>query len=233
MSGSPSLASLEPIPRPSVADQVFEKLHKQIVWLELPPESRLSEVDVARALDVSRQPVRDAFYRLSKLGFLVIRPQRATTVSQISVSKVREASFVRTALEIHVMRAACDGLSDTDFDTLAEILERQKDAVDGGARAGFHELDDEFHQTICDCIGHPFAWQMIRDSKAHMDRVRLLSLSFGSQRALDDHLRIFDALKARDKDLAGALIEQHLGRIHEQLGRIRSEHPQYFAEDDI
>jgi DNA-binding GntR family transcriptional regulator len=30
-------------------------------------------------MGVSRQPVRDAFWRLSQLGFLTIRPQRATT----------------------------------------------------------------------------------------------------------------------------------------------------------
>ncbi|SFC02252.1 GntR family transcriptional regulator [Tropicimonas isoalkanivorans] len=233
MSSSPNLASLEPIPRPSVADQVFEKLHNQIIWLELPPETRLSEVEVARALDVSRQPVRDAFYRLSKLGFLVIRPQRATTVSQISLRYVREATFVRTALELEVFRVACDTLGEADYDRLQEIIDLQKVAVGKGARGNFHELDDAFHQALCDCTQHPFTWQMIRESKAHMDRVRLLSLSFGSHQAVEDHLNLFEALKSRDKDLAQELIRTHLGRIHDQLGRIRSEHPQYFADEDV
>ena len=71
-------------PRPSVTDQVFDELQRQVMTLELAPGTRISEVEVAKTLDVSRQPVRDAFYRLSKLGFLVIRPQRATTVSLIS-----------------------------------------------------------------------------------------------------------------------------------------------------
>lgn len=69
---------------PSVADQVFEGLYDRIVSLALAPGTRLSESEVAKVFDVSRQPVRDAFWRLSKLGFLTIRPQRATLVAGIS-----------------------------------------------------------------------------------------------------------------------------------------------------
>ncbi|SNT15866.1 GntR family transcriptional regulator [Tropicimonas sediminicola] len=232
MAGISKITSLEPIPRPSVADQVFDTLYEQIVWLELPPETRLSEIEVARALDVSRQPVRDAFFRLSKLGFLVIRPQRATTVSQISIRAVREATFVRTALEVEVLRHACDTLTPGDFDELEDNLRQQKEAVAANDRSGFHKLDDVFHQTICELIGHPFAWRIIRESKAHMDRVRLLSLSFGSHGALEDHVKLLAALQAGDKAETEALIRAHLGRIHDQLGRIRAEHPQYFADED-
>lgn len=73
-----------PAARPSVTDQVFDPLHDRIIELDLPPGTRLSEIEVAKQFGVSRQPVRDAFHRLSKLGFLSIRPQRATSVSQIS-----------------------------------------------------------------------------------------------------------------------------------------------------
>jgi DNA-binding GntR family transcriptional regulator len=84
-------------------------LHSQILLLELPPGTKMSEVEVAKALGVSRQPVRDAFYRLSKLGFLSIRPQRATLVSQISSTAVLQARFVRNALEAETVRTACQG----------------------------------------------------------------------------------------------------------------------------
>ena len=74
-----SLRDVEPIARTSVTDQVFEALYRKVLLVELPPGTKLSELDVARQLGVSRQPVRDAFFRLSKLGFLQIQPQRATT----------------------------------------------------------------------------------------------------------------------------------------------------------
>ena len=85
---------LSPLNRLSVADSVFDELHRQILTLELQPGAKISEADVAKALGVSRQPVRDAFYRLSKLGFLSMRPQVATTVSLISKKSVQQAPLI-------------------------------------------------------------------------------------------------------------------------------------------
>ena len=70
--------------QPTTTDRIFDELYQRIITLDLPPGARMSEAEVSRALGVSRQPVRDAFWRLSKLGFLTVRPQRATTVSPSS-----------------------------------------------------------------------------------------------------------------------------------------------------
>ena len=106
MAESTLLKMLEPVQRPSVTDAIFEELHRQILALDLPPGTKMSEVDVARIMGVSRQPVRDAFYRLSTLGFLTIRPQRATVVSAISETAVMQARFIRSAIEAETVRMA-------------------------------------------------------------------------------------------------------------------------------
>lgn len=227
-----SLPVIEPLNRPSVADQVFDALHEQVLSLDLPPGAKLSEVDVARAMGVSRQPVRDAFYRLSKLGFLTIRPQRATTISRISERAVMQARFVRTALEVETIRIACNVLTDADFTALDDIMDRQKQAVEAADKLTFHALDDLFHKEICTRAGLGFAWEIIRENKAHMDRVRFLSLAFASQRAFDDHVMLLNALKARDADQAVSHMRDHLSRIREQIDRIRAENHAYFAEED-
>lgn len=218
------------LPRPSVADQVFDELQRQVLSLELAPGSKISEVEVANAMGVSRQPVRDAFYRLSKLGFLLIRPQRATTISLISPDAVMQARFIRTALEAETVAAAATRLTDDDLDALAEILDRQREAVEALDRPAFHQLDDLFHYEICTRAGLGFAWELIAENKGHMDRVRMLSLTFGSEAAFADHLRIFDALKARDPERSVATMRAHLGRILQQIERIRVEHRELFAD---
>ena len=232
MSDNLNLLPLDPIDRPSVADQVFEKLHSQIVSLALPPGARISEVEVAKALGTSRQPVRDAFFRLSKLGFLEIRPQRATTVSLISIDKVMEARFIRTALEVEIIRAACEVIDDDALARLQANLELQAGAVAADDRRLFHRLDDAFHREICEISGHPFAWQLISENKAHLDRARLLSLAFNQARTLREHQTVYQALKARDADSAVALMRNHLSRLIEEIGRIRAENESYFAEPE-
>ncbi|SMX42493.1 GntR family transcriptional regulator [Actibacterium lipolyticum] len=226
------LRAIEPIARSSIADQVFDILYAQVLSLELPPGTKMSEAEVAKQLDVSRQPVRDAFYRLSQLGFLVVQPQRATTVSQISAHDVFKARFVRTAIEVEIIRKACEVLTEAQIAELDQMLTRQQAAVDAGDRTGFHQLDDMFHKMICDAAGLSFAWAVIRENKAHTDRVRYLSLAFASQTALDDHRAIMDAVKARDPERAEQCVRNHLSRIEGIIERLRAENHAWFAEED-
>lgn len=231
MAGKRALSVLEPIQRPTVADSVFDELHRQILRLELPPGTRLSEFDVARALAVSRQPVRDAFYRLSKLGFLTIRPQRATVVSAISERAVMQARFIRTSIEVETARVACRTLTDADFGVIDEIIAQQGRAVALADAAAFHDLDDRFHQEICERAGTGFAWAMVREMKSHMDRVRFLSLSFASERAFDEHREILAAIRSRDENRAAEAVRAHLTRILEHFVRIRAERASFFADE--
>jgi len=214
--------------QPSVTDLVFQQLYQRVIELDLPPGTRLSEAEVSKQMDVSRQPVRDAFFRLSQLGFLQIRPQRATIVTPISATAVRRARFIRTALELETVRMAVNRLTDEDLIALNAFIGEQEGAMKAGDRVGFHRLDDDFHKELCRRSGVEFAWTMIRENKAHMDRVRFLSLSFGAQSALDDHVAILRALERRDEELALAAMRLHLSRIEGILGQIRSDFVEYF-----
>lgn len=230
MAEGSALKVLEPLRIPTVADTVFEELHQQILSLDLAPGTRMSEAEVAKAFGVSRQPVRDAFYRLSQLGFLLIRPQRATVITKISEAAVLKAKFVRTALEIACMRAAIEVITDDQIKDLDQLLKEQKAAVDADERQLFHSLDDTFHRRICEISGHDYVWALIREQKAHMDRVRFLSLASGAQAALDDHIVIINAVRKRDAKGAETLLIEHLGRIATILGRIRAENADHFEE---
>lgn len=231
MDADSALRSLAPIRVQSVADTVFEELNRQILSLELPPGTKVSETEVARALGVSRQPVRDAFFRLSQLGFLSIRPQRATVISPISEAAVRRAGFIRMALEIACWTAAMDTVTNTQLDELADLLKQQKAAVDGNDQTRFHQLDDELHRRICCLAGHEYVWVLIREQKAHMDRVRIISLTIGAARkAYEEHAVLVDALRRSDRPRLEAALNAHLGRIVETLNEYRAQKPEYFSE---
>lgn len=226
------LPQLDIAARPSVADMVFTELHRQVLTLDLMPGAKLSEVEVARQMGVSRQPVRDAFYRLSKMGFLLIRPQRATTVTLISPEAVMRARFIRAALEVETVRVAATVLTEADLDALSAIIEAQDGAINRDDRTEFHKLDEQFHHQICARAGLGFTWDLIAENKGHMDRVRMLSLSFGSRVAWEEHVALLAALRARNADAASDLMRAHLGRIRDQLGRIRAENEALFEPNE-
>ena len=212
----------------TITDQVFEVLYQRVVNLTLPPGSRLSEAEVAAQMGVSRQPVRDAFYRLSQLGFIQIRPQRATTVTVISEEAVLRAYFIRAALEEAVMRDAARVLTPADHDALDKLIQQQRATLDTGSNEDFHELDDRFHKLICDAAGLEFVWTLVKENKGHMDRARFLSLSFGAPRVVDEHAEILDALRQRDGERAAAAVRVHLSQISAIIGRLKQDRPEMF-----
>ena len=68
-----ALPALDEARPPSVTDQVYDALYERVIDLTLPPGARLSEAEVATQMGVSRQPVRDAFYRVLTPGPAVYR----------------------------------------------------------------------------------------------------------------------------------------------------------------
>lgn len=224
------LTPLSTAPLTSTTDQVFDAMYRAIIKLDLPPGSKVSEADVSKQLGVSRQPVRDAFFRLSDQGFLVIRPQRATLITKISEQAVQHATFVRIALEVACVVVATRVATKEDINKLKGIVDAQKAANDKDDREGFHDLDDAFHKCICEIAGHPDVWTLIREQKAHMDRVRFLSLSQGGQLAYDEHLRLLAAIEAGDEKIAEEKLRDHLQRIVRILPEIRADHDQYFED---
>lgn len=214
----------------TTTQEVFDTLYREIVTFELEPGAKMSEAEIARRMDVSRQPVRDAFFRLSRLGFLKVRPQRATLVTRISESDVLQAAFVRQALEIACLKDAIKNASASDFAHLHASLATQKERVEAAELEQFHELDDNFHRTICQISGHPYVWPLIEEKKAHMDRVRFLSLPAGRFVAYEQHIEIVEAMESGDVETSVERLSVHLGRIRDILADVRDAHPQYFDD---
>ena len=81
-----------------IAPQRVAVLRQCIAELRLKPGEALSEKDIAGRYGVSRQPVREAFIKLSEAGLVEIRPSRGTFVMKISVREVANARLVREAI---------------------------------------------------------------------------------------------------------------------------------------
>lgn len=212
----------------TTTDRVFNRLHEDILSLKLPPGTRISEAEVAGRMGVSRQPVRDAFNRLGNLGLLRIRPQRATEVRGFSMDEISNARFLRLAIELEVVEAACAVWNDACTVALEENLAQQRAAA--GQVEEFHSLDHAFHRLICRLSGHPLAFDTIEQHKRAVDRLCVLRLGDDQEIAgiLQDHEGIARALSARSVAEARAATRRHLGRLDDTIATIRKAHAGYF-----
>ena len=216
--------------RRTSVDDVFDHLHEQISNLQLKPGDRISEAEIAAQFGVSRQPVRDAFSRLANLDLLLIRPQRATEVRRFSMREIEKARFVRAAIEKEVLLRAATLCDEVGASRLDEALKQQDAAMATKDVEAFGQLDYQFHETLCEVGNLDYAFDVILEEKAKVDRLCKLGLS-KEQRMPDlveDHRIIAEAVKSHDAEAAIAAGMIHLSRLDETIERITESNANYF-----
>lgn len=218
-----------------VVRRVFQELRNAIVRMQVRPGQALSEQDVADQLGVSRQPVREAFIKLSEAGLLRIRPQRGTYVVKISAKQVYDVRFVREAVEVAVVRKACTGVSRSVVRSLRDNLKGQRKTVTDERPDRFLALDEAFHRGLALGVGCEYAWRTVEDLKAQMDRVRYLSLPHATpiRRLIDQHEAIVDAIEAEDPVQGETAMRVHLSEILISLPDLERRFPDLFERDPV
>ena len=221
---------VQTIERRTTIDAVYDELYDEIASLRIPPGAKLSEADIARRFGISRQPVRDAFTRLENKGLLLIRPQKATVVRGFSMPKIAHARFVRVAVELEVLRAACLVWDKDKAEQVWGNLDEQKSAVANNDSVAFHSLDYRFHKMICHLSGHPLAFETIEECKQSIDRLCVLSLDRQDEAAIlvQDHEEIASALENHDDASAIEAARRHFARLDKTIDDIHAKHAEFF-----
>lgn len=218
--------------RRSSASDVFDAIYDQITSLKLKPGEKVSVVEVAKQFDVSRQPVREAFIKLSNMGLLLVKPQSATIVRKISLNEVDDARFIRKSIEVGIAREACRKWNNNHLAAFQRNLDEQRSAADRGDTTHFRELDSKFHRLLCTVAGHPDVYSIIAESKAKVDRLCALSLSLHAETeaVYAEHTAIVNLLNKDDEEGLISQIEAHLSRLDGVIGEISKTHSEYFED---
>ncbi len=226
------MAGIGTLERTTGSDLVFEQLFDQITKLELLPGTKISESEIAKAFGYSRQPVREAFTRLAGLNLLLVRPQRATVVRPFSRELIANARFVRSAIELEVVRAASADRDKSIDPKLKANMKAQADAISSDDADQFHELDYEFHQLLCHSANQAFAFDLIAANKAQVDRLCMLALTSKEAMELlyEDHQHLLQAIMAGDTTDADKTLRLHLSRLTPTIEAIYTTHRAYFDD---
>lgn len=111
----------------SLSNVVYSHLKEKILNNELLPGDKLIEMDIAKELEVSRTPVRDALVKLSKDGLAENFPRKSYIVSKISMRDARDLYTVRAALEpIVIKEVAEEGITERtqELQNIISVLDR-------------------------------------------------------------------------------------------------------------
>ena len=215
---------------------IYSRLKQEIIDLKIEPGALISENEISRRFQVSRTPVRDVFLRLVNDGLLEVLPQRGTKVSLIDMERVSATIYMRTIVEIQILKDCIDRISPLQLKQLKDDLRQQREAIDAGIDpAGFYQLDSLFHEHIFTIASQRTVWQIIDQMKVHYARFRMLDVkSSGPMRdLLKDHEQILAVIENRQKEQCAGILRYHLeGGVRRLHDRIDREFSSYFKRSE-
>jgi DNA-binding GntR family transcriptional regulator len=141
----------------TLTDKAYAQIEEQIVTLQLPPGTVLSELVLAERLGIGRTPIREALHRLSRDGLVNILPRRGVLVSEIDLCSQLRLLEVRRELERLMARGAAERATEEERVQFAEIAKGMQRASDKQDDISFMRLDQQMNSLISLAARNEFA----------------------------------------------------------------------------
>jgi len=198
----------------TLSGELTDTLRDAIITGDIKQGSKLSETQLAKELDVSRGPLREAIRRLEGMNLIHHIPQQGARVVTMSSELILQIYDAREALESKAVALAAINMESPDIDELHRILDTQarhvKDSTDAAIPA---ESDYAFHEAVIrgsrnQVIEHALLHELYNLIK--MYRYQNEAARNSSTNSLIEHRQIVYAIEQRDAVLAETTMRQHI-----------------------
>ena len=209
----------------SLKDRVYQNIKFQIIRGTLKPGTRLPEEELSKAMNISRAPIREAFNRLEKEGFVTIVPRKGAAVSNITTQMIEDIFEIRETLE---SLAVTNSIGKISVEKLEKVGNDFKKFINRSTntknRIQYLALDKKFHDLLSQNCGNKKLIELLANLQEQIHWLRNISLkriTFAG--SVKEHLAIIEALKKNDEELIIKVLLQHLERAKESsLAEINS-----------
>ena len=214
------MSTLKPLSSPTLAEQTAEAIRSRILGGTFTSGERLVETQLAKQLQVSRGPVREALKQLAAEGLVREEPRRGTFVAAPTEEDARDLYDLRTAIEARAARLIIENEDGAALEALREAADRISDAVRASDLKALVRSDYEFHETVCRVSGNRRLHEVfVRNAGVlrvliHLEEERFY-VSF--EEVERQHREVLAGIEAGDAARAELLIVEHLEGARDRL----------------
>ncbi len=199
-----------------------EYLIESIVSGSVPSGAKISEPELAKRLQVSRGPLREAIMRVEGLGLIERIPHIGARVTTLTLTKLVELYAVREALEGMAARLAARHIRPKELQALKTVLAAHSEHIEQVEGASyFHQQGDfDFHYQIIKASRNQQLTTLLCDELYHLLRMYRFQSPRSHSRpteALQEHKFILQAIEQGDEELAELLMRRHISRSRELI----------------
>ena len=200
----------------SLRQQVYEALKRIILQGDLASGERVVETKLAKQLEVSRTPIREAISQLKREKLIVSKPNGGFMVATLSVKDAAQLYDCRIALEQLSVEGACQKIAPRQLKQLEKCVVLAEKLVKSQSNKPdilkLLEVDYQFHHLIAASSGNQWLLTLLEQVFDKMALLRVQTTKHNPQ-VLEirlEHREIYNAIAQRDSELAKATVKLHL-----------------------
>jgi len=194
-------------------EYVYTWLRDAILEGTLRPGERLVIDELARRLEVSSIPVREALHLLQSEGLIVNAPHVGATVAAVSADEIREVFAIMEALESVAARAATERITPESALRLREIVAEADAALAAAETERWAGLNQSLHRAIGEIAAMPLLQELTERVLVRWERLRRHYfegvLVPRAERAQREHHQLVEAIERGDVEEVQAILETH------------------------
>lgn len=207
------------MPEQSLTDKAYHRIKGWIIEFRLKPGSHLSVQDLAKALGISRTPVREALSRLEQEYLVVRAPMKGFDVKALDLKQIEDLFEVRTAVELLAVRQAARRMNPEIKEKLAKSLESTVEWIRKGEKTRSLHLEQNFHIIILEASGNV---PLVEIGRGILERIWAIQrfniiTSDVLSTAHEQHMEIFQALCEGNPQRAEAVMRKHMRHTTREL----------------
>jgi DNA-binding GntR family transcriptional regulator len=198
-----------------LSENAYDILKEAIITLKFAPGERMNLARITGELGISTTPVREAMNRLVQEGFVVNIPFKGPIVTDVDEKMVEDLAELRELLEVAAIRKTAAHITPGDVKAGEDLLEKLEEAFRENDVRSYVDYSMQFHNMFLERCGNDMMASVIRGFNDHVKRTAFLALERQGSISpfIEDYKKILKALKKRDPEEAGRLLQRHLQKV--------------------
>lgn len=184
--------------RVSAKDRAFLQIQEWIIDGTLKPQEKLNDADLAKALGVSRTPIREALQLLSVQGFVEMFPGVGTQVTTVNPEDINKILPPLGALQALAAELAAPYMDSSTIEKLRSINRSFADSLLRGDTFSALKQDEQLHNLIIEKADNPYITSYVSSMQAHVMRLYYNKTIILKPRSIDEHEYIIKAFEEKN-----------------------------------
>ncbi len=212
----------------SYHEQAHDYLKEMIIKGEFLPGQRIYEAKIARELQVSRSPIREAVRSLEQEGLIVIDDKSRIFVYEPTIKDVEDIYQCRQALESVAAVLATRVASDLEFEDILNLLLKTKQVFNGGKEYSIEEiveLNSKYHDLIIMASQNKRLQKQLNDLRSLTFFYRSMNVANNKRclEIIEQHEEIIHYMINRDEEKVAKAMSEHIAHDLKYLKLILEE----------